>query len=186
MMPSREEEGSSGTKTSAIEVSEIVVRQIKEGGGEPLFFDETRDTPPAVHWSLFRPSRSDVDGLSLIRLRHRANVWAAFRAETPDQRYRLAHLLPSSLRELARIAGIEWLTFSPSPDNLDHQQGEPWAHCVVADINRRDYDNKLDLHAKKRIDSWAKAVSNLVTLVDITGPYPPPDLTVDSYRPTGN
>ena len=172
-----------GTNTPPIVATEIVVRQIPEGRGQPLFFDTTRATPPIVHSSLFLPSRSDVDGLSLIRLRHRAEVWAAFRAETPDQLYRLARLLPSVLNDCARAAGIELLNFTPSPDALDHEHGEPWAHCVAAEINRVAYDDRADPDAKKRIKTWAAKVSTLVALEDVTGPYPRPEPALDRYRP---
>jgi hypothetical protein len=181
-----EELDSGGTQTPPVEATEVVVRQIREGGGQPLFFDATRATPPVVHRSLFFPSPKDADGLSLIRLRFRAEAWAAFRSETPDQRYRLARLFPSALIDCARDAGIEWLHFHPSPDDLDREHGQPWAHCDVQEINRRDYDNKADPDAKKRIMTWADKVSALITAADVSDPYPAPDQETDRYRPEGH
>ena len=182
-MSAGEEDGASSTKTPTVDPDEILVRQIKVGGGRPLFFDETRAAPPFVDRSLFLPSPNDVDGLSLIRLRYRSDVWAAFRSNTPDQRYRLARLLPSALIECARSVGIEWLHFSPSPDELDREHGEPWAHCNVQEIKRKDYENKSDRTAKDRILAWANAVSTSVTLADVSSPFPPPDPAHDRYRP---
>jgi hypothetical protein len=178
-----EKEEPDSPTTPPVEANEIVVRQIKEGGGQPLFFDATQASPPVVHRSLFLPSPKDVDGLSMIRLRYRGEAWAAYRSETPDQRYRLARLLPSSLIECARAAGIEWLHFNPAPDDLDREHGQPWAHCNVQEINRRDYDNKSDPAAKMRIMTWADKVSKLVALADVSNPYPAPGPQADSYRP---
>jgi len=186
-MPAGDEEAySDGTNTPPVEATEMVVRQIKDKGGQPLFFDATRATPPIVHRSLLLPSPKDLDGLSLIRLRYRSEAWAAYRSETPDQRYRLARLLPSALIDCAREAGIEWLHFNPSPDDLDRAHGPPWAHCDVQEINRRDYDNKSDAAAKMRIMTWADKVSALITLTDVSDPYPAPDQETDRYRPEGH
>ena len=80
-MAAREDHDSAGEVTPPVDGAEIVARQIKEKGGEPLYFDTARAAPPFVHRSLFLPSRNDASGLSLIRLRHRSEVWAAFRSE---------------------------------------------------------------------------------------------------------
>lgn len=170
-------------KPPPVDGSEIVARQIKEKGGQPLYFDATRASPRFVHRSLFLPSPKDATGLSLIRLRHRSEVWAAFRSETPDQRYQLARLLVSALTEIARAAGIEWLHFDPSADDLDRQHGHPWAHCNVREINRTDYDNTADPDAKRRILTWAEQVSRSISLADVSDPFPAPDPARDRYRP---
>ena len=177
------QEDAGGTNTPRIDGVEIVVRQVKEGAGNPLFFDSSRAPQPVLDRSLFLPTSVDQDGLSFIRLQHRTEVWAAFRPETPEQRYRLARLLPSMLTECARAAGIELLSFTPTPDSLDDEHGEPWAHCVAAEINRVAYEDRSDPDAKKRIKTWAEKVSTLVALEDVTGPYPRPEPATDTYRP---
>lgn len=184
-MAACDDDESAGGKTPPVDGAEIVARQIKVGGGQPLYFDTARATPPFVHRALFLPSRNDTSGLSLIRLRHRSEVWAAFRSETPDQRYRLTRLLASALFDIAREAGIEWLHFDPSADDLDRRHGHPWAHCNVREINRADYDNASDPDAKRRILTWAEKVSRFVTLADVSDPLPPPDPAHDRYRPEG-
>jgi hypothetical protein len=182
-MSAADNEAGLGARTPPVNATEVLVRQVKEGGGNPLFFDTTRAPQPVLDRSLFIPQANDTDGLSLIRLRYRTEVWAAFRKETPDQRYRLARLLPSTLMQCARIAGVEWLNFTPSPDELDREHGEPWAHCVAKEINIVAYKDAGDPDAKKRIRTWAEQVSRLVAAADITGPYPPPNPVNDSYRP---
>jgi hypothetical protein len=182
-MSAADDEAGLGSKTPPVDATEVLVRQVKEGGGNPLFFDTSRAPKPVLHRSLFMPQANDTDGLSLIRLRYRSEVWAAFRKETPDQRYRLARLLPSELMRCARIAGLETLNFTPTPDELDRERGEPWAHCVANEINIVAYKDAGDPHVKKRIFTWAEQVCRLVSTTDITGPYPPPDPGKDSYRP---
>ena len=182
-MAARDDHDSASELTSPVDGAELVARQIREGGGEPLYFDTARAAPPFVHRSLFLPSRNDASGLSLIRLRHRSEVWAALRSETPQHRYRLTRLLASALIEMAREAGIEWLNFDPSADDLDRQHGHPWAHCNVREISRTDYDNSADPDAKRRILTWAEKVSRFITLADVSAPFPPPDPAHDRYRP---
>lgn len=182
-MSAADDEPKRDASTPRVDASEPLARQVKEGGGNPLFFDTTRAPKPVLDRSLFLPMRNDTDGLSFIRLRYRSEIWAAFRQETPDQRYRLARLFPSALVDCARAAGIEWLNFEPNPDQLDHEHREPWAHCVAREINVGAYADKSDPEAKKRILTWAEAVSKLVTLADISGPYRRPVATQDNYRP---
>lgn len=182
-MPAGDAPAPPGALTPGIEQTETLVRQIKEGGGNPLFFDSSRAPKPVLDRSVFLPSRADTDGLSLIRVRYRSETWAAFRAETPDQRHRLARLAPSVLLDCARHAGLEWLTFEPSPDDLDREHGEPWAHCVAKEINRVAYDDKTDPDAKKRIFTWAESVSKSLMLADVTAVYPRPVTGRDNYRP---
>ena len=174
---------SPGVNTPQVDNTETIVRQVKEGGGQPLFFDESRYPKPVLDRCLFRPSPQDDDGLSTIRLQFRSEVWAAFRPQAPDQRFRLARLLPAKLIECGRAAGFEWLTLNPSPDDLDEQHGVPWAHCVVTEINARDYNNKSDPELKKRILTWAESVSKQVSREDVSGPYDHPVPGRDAYRP---
>lgn len=169
--------------TPSVDPAETLVRQIKEGSGQPLFFDDSRYPQPVVHRSLFRPTLNDQDGLSLIRLRFRSEAWAAFRPTTPDQRYRLARLFPAKLIECGRASGLEWLHFEPSSDELDDEHGKPWAHCVVSEINALAYNNKSDPESKKRILTWAERVANQVSRDDVTGPYDRPVPGIDPYRP---
>jgi len=72
------------------------------------------------------------------------------------------------------------MTFAASADRLDERFGEPWAHCVVIEINRGVYDSNSD--AKKRIKEWAMAVASLVTNQDVIGPFQEPT-DHDPYRP---
>jgi hypothetical protein len=171
-----------GIATPPVDNDETLVRQIKPGTN-PLFFDESRHPLPVLHWSLFRPAPGDQDGLSLIRLRFRSEAWAAFRPMTPDHRFRLARLLPAKLVECGRASGLEWLHFQPSADDLDDEHGQPWAHCVVGEINAIAYNDKTDPESKKRILTWAERVANQVSRDDITGPYDRPVPGVDPYRP---
>lgn len=171
-----------GLDTPPVGNDETLVRQIKPGTN-PLFFDDSRYPLPVLHWSLFKPAPGDQDGLSLIRLRLRSDVWAAFRPTTQDQRYRLARLFPAKLIECGRASGLEWLHFQPSADDLDDEHGQPWAHCVVSEINARDYNDKSDPESKKRILTWAGLVAKQVSRDDVTGPYERPVPGIDPYRP---
>ena len=121
--------------TPDVQPAETLYRQVGPGGN-PIYYDP--DHEPPLHDSLFIPNNADTDGLSLTRSRFRAQVWAAFRVEQPDTRFRLARTQASFLVEIAESVGLPSLNFDPSPDNLDHRFGEPWAHCVGREINRTD------------------------------------------------
>lgn len=167
--------------TPEVDFTETLCRQVKEGGGQPLFFDESRYPKPVLNRALFLPNRQDVDGLSLIRLRFRTERWAAFRPTTPDQRFLLARLNPEMLAQCGAEAGLDSLTIEPDPDALDDEHGEPWAHCVVREINVVAY--KENPEARKQISSWANLVSTRVAREDVSGPYDPPVAGTDPYRP---
>jgi hypothetical protein len=85
------------------------------------------------------------------------------------------------MREISIGTGFTNLSFESSPDALDNQFGEPWAHCVVSAINRSDYDSSLS--AKKMIKEWARKVANSVAKPDVIGPFATPT-DEDQYRPT--
>jgi hypothetical protein len=163
--------------TLPVDPYEVVYRQIGPGGS-PLFFDQSRQCP--IHQSLFLPHRGDTDGLSLIRAAHRSEVWSAYRLERPDVRYRLARFTAQVVVELANSVGIVPLNIEPNPDALDLEHGEPWAHCVLREINRTDYDS--DRAAKLRIKEWALAMADQLGHSDVLGEFPPPTASVP-YRP---
>lgn len=143
-----------------------------------MWFDPA--TVPPVKDRAFIPSSGDSDGLSLIRGQFRARPWAALRPPKQDVRYRLAALATGSLSQLAKEAGLPALTIECSPDTLDEQHGEPWAHCVAVQINRRDYD--ADREKKAAMKNWAYAVAASLSLDCIEGPFDPPDAN-EPYRP---
>lgn len=156
---------------------ESVFRQVGTGGN-PIYFDPARQPP--IHRSLFYPARNDSDGLSLIRSSFRTAVWAAYRVEQPDTRFRLAEILVATLVDAGSHVGIQGLVLDCTPDKLDIEHGEPWAHCVVRQINRTDYDNNSE--AKKRIKEWALQIENKINASEVKGPFPKPGAT-DPYRP---
>ena len=163
--------------TPSIESNEVLYRQIGPGGN-PIYFDPTRNPP--VHHSRFLPTSNDTDGLSLIRSRFRSEIWSAYRLEQPAARFRLAALQALRIQQLASDLGFQTLSFTSTADGLDAKFGEPWAHCVVVEINRADYDT--DSVVKKQIKEWAMGMANLVTNQDVVGPLH--ELTDDDpYRP---
>ena len=164
--------------TPAVTSNELLLRQIGPGGN-PIFFDSSKCPP--VHPSVFRPTEKDADGLSLIRGRFRTDVWAAYRMEQPSVRFRLARLSVSRLSNVAVALGIPELSFPTSPDGLDRLHGEPWAHCVVSEINRTAYE--ADRETKKRIKEWALAVAQSIAIDDVVGPYDEPTEDQHPYRP---
>lgn len=155
--------------TPNVDANEILFRQIGPGG-TPIYFDPTRT--PVVHQSSFLPTSGDRDGLSLIRSRFRTDIWSAYRLEKPTVRFRLATLQANHLQRLALDLGFHKMSYVASADSLDSKFGEPWAHCVVMEINRVDCDKDLD--AKKRIKEWAMGVANLITNQDVVGPFQEP------------
>jgi hypothetical protein len=163
--------------TPPVELSEPLHRQVGPGGN-PIYFDADR-APPILHYSLFLPGRDDADGLSLIRARHRTPIWSAFRPETLDVRYRLACLTAEDVANRARVAGFS-VNFDLNPDSLDHRFGEPWAHCVVREINRTAYDT--DKEAKRRIKDWAHRMVEQIAPSKVIGPFAEPS-PADTYRP---
>lgn len=159
------------------EDNENVARQLPPGGS-PKIVDFGNSTP--VHSSIFIPTDRDVDGLSMIRLRFRSKEWASHRREKPNVAFMLAIKKLSDLSSIAISAGFESFDFSPSPDALDREYGEPWAHFVASQINRRDYDNKIGEKAK--IKTWAKLVCQAISIQEIISP-PNQPLSSFEYRP---
>ena len=163
--------------TPNVDANELLYRQIGPGG-DPIYFDPARNPP--VHQSRFLPTNKDTDGLSLVRSRFRTAIWSAYRPEQPAVRFRLAMLQAIRLQQLASELGFQTLTYALTADGLDDRLGEPWAHCVVVEMNRADYDKDLD--AKRRIKEWAMGVAKLVTDQDVIGPFREPG-DRDPYRP---
>lgn len=164
--------------TPNVDTDEILYRQIGPGGN-PIYFDPART--PVVHQVSFLPTPSDQDGLSLIRSKFRTEVWSSHRLEKPAVRFRLATLLANRLQQLALDLGFQAMSYVVSADSLDNKFGEPWAHCVVVEINRANYDSDLD--ARKRIKEWAVGVSRIITSNEVIGPFHEPR-DDDPYRPT--
>lgn len=163
--------------TPPVEPGEVVCRQAGPGG-TPIYFDPNRSPP--LHHTLFLPGPHDTDGLSVVRAQYRTDRWAACRVERPDVRYNLVRLKVADLQAAASQHGMEPFPATPTPDTLDLQFGEPWAHAVLSQINRTEYDG--DAIRKKQIKSWAKAVADQVELHAIVGPFDPPDEETP-YRP---
>lgn len=163
--------------TPPVEDDEVLLRQVGEGGN-PIYFDPNRK-PPVVH-ALFLPTTADTDGLSMIRKKWRTEVWAAYRKERPQMRFRLAPVEVKQLREYARQAKIASFKIGSTPDVLDEEFGPPYAHCVLVSINRTDYET--DPAAKRKIKEWARLVANGLQPLHILGPYEAPSSS-DPYRP---
>lgn len=164
--------------TPQVSANEILYRQIGPNGN-PIYFDPNRT--PLVHQSLFLPSKSDADGLSMIRGRFRTEAWSAYRMERPEVRFRLAVLQSVRLSQIAVEEGIGRLSMLSTADSLDSERGEPWAHCVAAEINWNAYHS--DPAAKKRIKSWALKVADNITSREVIGPFPEPNEDTP-YRPS--
>jgi hypothetical protein len=165
--------------TPAVDENEMLFRQVKSGG-DPPFFDSVRK--PVVHRTVFLPSNDDADRLSFIRSRFRSPGWSAYRPEKPCVRFRLACLRIPDLLQVADDCGIQQLNYQTTPDGLDERHGEPWAHGVIAEINRTDYDSDQD--AKKRMKEWALGVADRLAKTDVIGPFQEPR-DCDQYRPNG-
>ena len=156
---------------------EILYRQVGPKGN-PIYYDPLRNPP--IHPSVFLPSKEDTDGLSLIRKLFRSQKWAAYRKECPEVRFRIASLEEVRVIELAFAIGFIAFNFKPTEDALDTEYGEPWAHCVLIEINRPEYDSNPE--SKKKIKEWALAVANYLTDENIFGPFERPT-EQDAYRP---
>ncbi len=164
-------------ETPPVESGEMVYRQVGPGGN-PVYFASGRKPP--VHWSLFLPGRQDDDGLSLIRRRFRTPIWAAFRPDTPETRFRLICMDVALMQDVAQLAGLPEIGFEPTPDGLDQQHGPPWAHCAAREINRGEYDSNRQI--KVRIKQWARDLADRIEHEQIIGPFDAPG-SDDSYRP---
>lgn len=164
-------------QTPDVAQDETLLRQIHPGGN-PIFFDPMQNPP--IHHSVFRPTDRDTDGLSLIRQRFRTDIWAAYRLEQPAIRFRLARLSVAKLSELAEQLGLGSLSFPHSPDGLDNLHGQPWAHCVLSEINRNAYDSTFS--AKVAIKEWMLAVAKSIAIEAVIGPFEEPNDT-HPYRP---
>jgi len=153
-----------------------VYRQLISGGN-PLWFDSSK-TPPVSH-AAFLPSSEDTDGLSLIDMSLRSEVWAAHRVESPKTQRRVAVL---DVSEIERIATDFKLTHKLicDRDELDKLFGEPIAHCLATYINRSDYDSKNE--AKIKIKSWARTVASKIAKENISDVQPLPTV-YHCYRP---
>jgi hypothetical protein len=163
--------------TPPVDSTEIVFRQIGSGGN-PVYYDPAQSPP--IHQSVFLPAKLDSDGLSLLRARFRTQIWAAHRLENPTARYRLAQLRVLHLEQFAWEAQLQSLAFSSTPDALDEQHGEPWGHCVVATINRTDYEQNVAI--KRCIKEWALRLANFLGRENVLGPFPTPT-AADPIRP---
>jgi hypothetical protein len=164
--------------TPSVEANEKLLRQVGPGG-TPIFVDPKRKPP--IHFSRFIPTSDDADGLSLIRSRFRSEVWAAVRRERPDVRFHLARFLAETAIAIAEDVGLGALDFLPTEDALDQEFGEPWAHCVVQQLNRTEYAQNRE--AKKRIKEWAHRMAEGIPWNDVTGPFAEPS-DQDAYRPS--
>ncbi len=158
--------------------NERFYRQVGRGGN-PTYYEEGRG--PSIHSSVFLPNRCDIDGLSIISCQYRRHIWAAFRKENPDERYRLIVLEYGLINSIAHEVGLGDLHVTPTPDSLDCDFGEPWAHCIIQEINRQVYDK--DVEIKKKIKSWAQLVANNIQSPSVIGPFAKPEPGVDQYRP---
>lgn len=163
--------------TPKVNEDEMLYRQIGPGG-DPIYFNPDRNPP--IHQSRFIPTSADTDGLSLIRSRFRTEVWSAYRLEQPSVRFRLAVIQAELLRRIALDSEFESLSYRVSADGIDDRFGEPWAHCVVAEMNRANYDS--DVETKKKIKEWALRATKLIKKEDVIGPFDAPT-DDDPYRP---
>lgn len=163
--------------TPTFDEGEIAFRQIPPGGS-PVFYCDGR--VPPVHRSLFLPSARDHDGLSMCRNRFRAITWCAFRVEKSETRFQLARVTIGQLNRACHEVGIADARLQATPDELDRQHGEPWAHFVVGAINRLEYETSEI--AKKAIKEWALQMAEWIGESEILGPFRIPNED-DSYRP---
>lgn len=159
--------------------TEDLYRQIPPNGNPPFYQSQAS---PKVHPVTFRPGSSDLDGLSMLRAACRSLQWSAYRVEQPDKRFRVAQLPVLLLSQLAHDVGFNAFDVQVTPDQLDHRFGEPFAHCVLVQINRPDYDRSPEV--KKRIREWTEKVVQVLTDERIHGPFDPPDeASTSTYRP---
>jgi len=163
--------------TPPVDNSEVLFRQAPRRG-TPLFVDRTV-TPP-VHRLAFRPTPNDADGLSLIRAKFRSLEWSGYRPEKDDSELYVIQLIAEHLCKVAERVELPPLSFPCSPDCLDLLNGEPNAHCTIAQINRVDYDKGGD--HKKRILSWTEKLSETIKIEQIHGPFKKP-ASHFPYRP---
>jgi len=133
------------------DASQTLYRQIKNGGN-PIYYEPNRT--PILHSAAFLPSSQDKDGLSVIQGGFRTKIWAAYRPEQPEERFRIALLRFDFLKTIALDAGFPDLQLKTTPDQLDDYFGIPFAHGVLPEINRISYDNCLV--SKKQIKEFGK------------------------------
>ncbi len=158
---------------------EPLYRQVLPNAGTPLYLD--RSLAPPVHHALFRPTKNDVDGLSLLRSKYRSQVWCGQRPGQLGNCYCLINLQSNELSRIAEACGLGPITFTVSPDDFDRRFREPYAHCVAKEINHTEYISNDA--AKKRMKNWAIEVSRSITIDCVIGPFH--QLTAeDSYRPS--
>ncbi|MFM8582837.1 MAG: hypothetical protein ACKOFW_15210 [Planctomycetaceae bacterium] len=162
------------TPAAPLAGDEVLYRQVGPGGN-PVFYEPGREPP--LDYTLFLPSRADLDGLSLIRQAHRAPVWAAFRPEQPAVRFRLAIVSLTLLQAIDAETGLTAARYQATPDTLDAERGEPWGHAIAAHINRPAYERDKSL-----LKSWARRVTCLIRHSSISGPFALPTVH-DAYRP---
>lgn len=155
----------------------LFYRQIKPNAN-PLFYDPLKRPP--VFFTLFLPTRQDIDGLSLIDATRRTPIWAAYRLQLPGVRFRLAEITYGAFQEKASEFNIGLLSFVESPDLIDNEKGVPWAHCTIKNIDITTYDS--DPSFKKKVKEWARAVAFEITQAQIKGPFESPTC-FDQYRP---
>ena len=162
-----------------VAATEDLYRQVPPNGDPPFF---QAQGSPKIHPATFRPGRSDLDGLSMLRAECRSLQWAAYRVEQPDKRFRVAQLPFRVLSQFAQDVGFDAFDVQVTPDQLDHQFGKPFAHCVLVQINRPDYDRSPEV--KKRIREWTERVVQALTDERIHGPFDAPDeASTSTYRP---
>lgn len=164
--------------TPDVDPTETLARQIKDGAGDPIWFDPSRKPP--VAWQLFRPTEKDVDGISMIRLRYRSEPWAAHRPSQPEIRFRLARMIVDDLGLIALDVGIGDFEVKANADELDDEHGEPWAHVLLSAINRKAY--VADAAQKLKITNWQKAVAASIPPSEITDLFDRPS-PATPYRP---
>lgn len=166
--------------TPPVALLEVLYRQLGPGG-DPLFYDPTRQPP--IHSALFLPGKKDTDGLSLIRASYRTEIWSGTRIENPDIRYRLAKLTAEQLSKIAQNTSLGSVSYDITPDAIDERFGEPFAHCSVPEVNRTAYD--ANRSAKRGIKEWAVAIANALTEDELIGPFQAPTDQDNPHPPAG-
>lgn len=167
--------------TPAVIPDETIARQIKDGAGDPIFYDPDRLSYPLAP-EVFRPSPKDGSGLSMIRLRFRASQWAAHRPSEPHSRFRLAGIPAERVSTIGVAVGLDPFPFLQDPDELDALHGPPWGHVLLPAVNRAQYD--ADKQAKERMQSWARKLASSIGPEEISEVISPPTEGVDPYRPS--
>lgn len=152
-------------------------RQVEPDIGNPVFYESATEK---LNYAIFLPAKNDSDGLSLIATAHRSKHWSGYRREKPHSRFALICLSSSHVTEVAMQIGFPDFDIKATPDAIDDEFGQPFAHCVAVRINIQDYKSS-NKQLKEQCKTWARRLADHYSR-SVIGPFSDP-LTPESYRP---